>query len=69
MRGAAAARRRLLICQNRVGHLPPLPLPMVHPCIVLTYEGGKISKGIFFRPIIQNLPEGFAIIYLKIKIR
>ena len=33
MRRAATARRRLLICQNRVGQLPPLPLPLVHPCL------------------------------------
>ena len=33
MRRAAAARRRLLICQNLVGQLPHLPLPLVHPWI------------------------------------
>ena len=34
-RGAAAARRRLLICQNRVGQLPHLPLPLVHPWTIV----------------------------------
>ena len=29
---AAAARRRLLICQNLGGQLPPLPPRLVHPC-------------------------------------
>ena len=33
IRCAAAARRRLLICQNLVGQLPHLPLPLVHPWI------------------------------------
>ena len=32
MRRAAAAWRRLLICQNLGGQLPPLPPRLVHPC-------------------------------------
>ena len=36
MRRAAAARRRLLICQNLVGQLPHPPLPLVHPCVGAT---------------------------------
>ena len=38
MRRAAAARRRLLICQNLGGQLPHLPLPLVHPCIHQTFS-------------------------------
>ena len=46
MRGAAAARQRLLICQNRVGQLPPLPLPLVHPCNIVyyTYKYSRLKK-------------------------
>ena len=32
MRRAAACRRRLLICQNLGGHVPPCP-PLAHACI------------------------------------